>query len=459
MQWAAETAVIFAITYIISAILYKRQRDDLLHHNTKEVGKTIFIVFISGGIMAGIFNALHHNFPPESGMKLAVGWLTIGFFITMDMSLNYRHSVIQYLADTKQHLEISESYASLSKKFLIFSSLAVLFVIGATYLVVIKDIEWILTTTASHKAASISVLKEFAFIFAVFIGYSISVSASFTTNLRLYLKHQNETLSEVINGNLDVCVPVSSLDEFGHMAMYTNAMIESLKDRTEALQLTQDVSILSLASLAETRDNETGAHIMRTQRYVRVLAEALKEKEGYKQILTDENIDLIYKSAPLHDVGKVGIPDSILLKPGKLTDEEFKIMKRHPYYGKKSLATASGVLGNNSFLKFAEEISYAHHEKWDGTGYPQKLKRDEIPVSGRIMALADVYDALISKRVYKDAFSHEKAKGIILESAGTHFDPAVVDAFINCEEKFLEIAEQYSDSNYKAAANSDKELI
>jgi response regulator RpfG family c-di-GMP phosphodiesterase len=272
----------------------------------------------------------------------------------------------------------------------------------------------------------------------------------------MYLHYQNNALSEVTEGNFDAYVPVSSSDEFGIMAKYTNIMIESLKERTELLQQTQDVAILSLASLAETRDNETGAHIMRTQRYVYVLANYLKNDSDYEEALTEENIQLIYKSAPLHDIGKVGIPDNILLKPGRLTDEEFKIMKRHPNYGRKALNSAGKILGKNSFLKFAEEIAFTHHEKWDGSGYPRSLKGAEIPVSGRLMAVADVYDALISKRVYKDAFSHEKAKAIILESSGTHFDPKVVDAFINCESDFVKIAEDFSDEKYIDKVNKRK---
>ena len=158
-------------------------------------------------------------------------------------------------------------------------------------------------------------------------------------------------------------------------------------------------------------------------------------------------MDLLYKSAPLHDVGKVGIPDSILLKPGKLTDEEFMIMKTHAQLGADSLAVAEARLGSNSFLRYARGIAASHHEKWDGSGYPQGLKGDAIPLSARLMALADVYDALISKRVYKPAFDHDKAKSIILDGEGSHFDPRVVAAFISCEGEFTEIAAEYKDDH------------
>jgi response regulator RpfG family c-di-GMP phosphodiesterase len=228
-------------------------------------------------------------------------------------------------------------------------------------------------------------------------------------------------------------------------------MVKGLRETTEEIRLTRDVSILTLASLAETRDNETGAHILRTQRYVKALAEHLKTHPRFADALTEENIELLYKSAPLHDIGKVGIPDSILLKPDKLTVEEFEIMKGHAILGADALRIAERELGSNSFLSFAREIARTHHEKWDGRGYPAGLAGDDIPVSGRLMALADVYDALISERVYKAAFSHKKARGIILDGDGSHFDPDVVQAFLGVEAEFQAIAAEFSDAAYGEA--------
>ncbi len=222
-------------------------------------------------------------------------------------------------------------------------------------------------------------------------------------------------------------------------------MVQSIRKRTEEIQRTQDVAILGLATLAETRDNETGAHILRTQRYVRALAEYLQSDERFTHLLTATDIELLYKSAPLHDIGKVGIPDAILLKPGKLTGEEFEIMKTHAQLGSDAIQVAEKELGSTSFLHYARKIAETHHEKWDGSGYPKGLKGEEIPLSGRLMALSDVYDALISKRVYKSSFSHEKARRIIVEGRGTHFDPVVVDAFIAMEEPFMQIASHHKD--------------
>lgn len=216
--------------------------------------------------------------------------------------------------------------------------------------------------------------------------------------------------------------------------------------RTQEISAIQYVTIFALTSLAETRDSDTGNHIRRTQHYVKVLAKKLQTHPHFSPYLSDTMIETLFKSAPLHDIGKVGIPDSILLKPAKLTPEEFEIMKSHTTLGKKAIEHAEEQLGMSvAFLDVAKEIAYSHHEKWDGSGYPLGLKGNEIPICGRLMAVADVYDALIAKRVYKERFSHEKAVEIILEGRGKHFDPDVVDAFEALKETFHEIAIRFSD--------------
>jgi putative two-component system response regulator len=227
-----------------------------------------------------------------------------------------------------------------------------------------------------------------------------------------------------------------------------NKHLESLvHDRTIKLAKMQDAIIMAMASLAETRDNETGNHIRRTQNYVAALARQLKHLPRFSSELTDENIELLYKSAPLHDIGKVGIPDNILLKPGKLTSEEFEIMKLHTNYGRETILSVERYLGeSNEFLRFAREITYSHQEKWDGSGYPENLSGDSIPVSARLMAVADVYDALISRRVYKPAFSHEEAIDIMRKGRGTHFDPDILDGFLQITEEFRQIALRYRES-------------
>lgn len=216
-------------------------------------------------------------------------------------------------------------------------------------------------------------------------------------------------------------------------------------ERTKEISLTQEVTIEAIASLAEYRDPETGGHINRTKNYVKIMAERLMQKQEYEDILNDKIVEMYYKSAPLHDIGKIGVKDEILLKPGKLTSSEFEEMKMHTMFGTNVLAMSSKKLGENSFLKYAMEFSKYHHEKWDGTGYPQGLKGKNIPLTGRIMAIADVYDALISKRVYKPAFSHERAVEIIREDSGSHFDPELVELFLQISEDFRDIAQKYLD--------------
>jgi putative two-component system response regulator len=218
--------------------------------------------------------------------------------------------------------------------------------------------------------------------------------------------------------------------------------------RTREVQVIQDVTINSMASLAETRDDQTGNHIRRTQFYLRFLAEKLRDHPRFARFLSKEHIDTLFKSAPLHDIGKVGIPDRILLKPGRLTAEEFEIMKTHTTLGKNTLVAAERTIGVSvEFLNVAKDIAFCHHEKWDGSGYPQGLAGDGIPVSARLMAIADVYDALISSRIYKSAMSHDEAVAIIGEGRGTHFDPDIAEAFLANHEGFLAIAKRFTDSD------------
>jgi putative two-component system response regulator len=235
-----------------------------------------------------------------------------------------------------------------------------------------------------------------------------------------------------------------------------NAFLESeVQRRTRDLRAIQDVTIIAMASLAETRDNETGNHIRRTQNYIKVIGERLRENPEFAEFLTHDTIELLYKSAPLHDIGKVGIPDSILLKPGKLTPAEFEVMKKHAALGRDAISVAEESMGDveTSFLRFAREIAYYHHEKWNGTGYPEGLAGEAIPISARLMAIADVYDALISRRVYKPPFPHEQAVALILAGRETHFDPQVTDCFAALAPRFQEIATAFADEETLAVSS------
>jgi putative two-component system response regulator len=240
-----------------------------------------------------------------------------------------------------------------------------------------------------------------------------------------------------------------------HLKLYNQKRVieEMVKERTMELAVTQDVILRSVANLAETRENETGGHIMRTQRYVQTLAEQLMSHPSFRNYLNETVVDTLYKITPLHDIGKVGVPDNILLKPGKLDNDEFAEMKKHAVYGRETIQRAAdsfieaGQKETSTFLETARELAYTHHEKWNGNGYPEGSAGGEIHFSGRIMAVADVYDALISKKPYKQPFSHSKAVEIIKQEKGVHFDPAIVDAFLDNEQLIRLIAIEFADND------------
>ena len=217
-------------------------------------------------------------------------------------------------------------------------------------------------------------------------------------------------------------------------------------ERVLALE-TRDVAIFALAKLAESRDPETGAHLERVRRYAQALATQLSRHPAYFDQVDDQYIQMIYLTSPLHDIGKVGIPDKVLLKPARLTSTEFDIMKTHTTIGAETLDAALREYPGATFLEMARDIAATHHERFDGSGYPVGLAGSEIPLCGRIVALADVYDALTSKRVYKDAFAHDSARDTIVKESETHFDPDVVAAFLECEEQFVAIQHQFAGEN------------
>ena len=214
--------------------------------------------------------------------------------------------------------------------------------------------------------------------------------------------------------------------------------------RTLSLE-TRDVTIFALARLAESRDSETGMHLERVRNYVRILAEQLAQSPALFPMVTGDFIQMLYDTSPLHDIGKVAIPDAILLKPGKLTTPEYEIMKRHVAIGAATLDEALALYPEAKFLEMARDTAATHHEKFDGTGYPAGLSGERIPLCGRIMALADVYDAITSKRVYKEAHSHEFACSEIRKEAGKHFDPRLVEAFFQKEKDILVLREYFLD--------------
>ena len=248
-----------------------------------------------------------------------------------------------------------------------------------------------------------------------------------------------------------VATQLTLLDARRQLQAHNENLEKLVQDRTAQLALMQEAIIMAMGTLAETRDNAAVSkgdhHIRRTQHYVRALARHLQHHPRFAADLTDENIELLYRSVPLHDIGKVGIPDRILLKPGVLDREEFEVMKLHAVYGRDTIMLVEKHIGGtNGFLMFAREIAHSHQEKWDGSGYPDRLAGEQIPLSARLMAVADVYDALISRRVYKPAFTHQQALDVMRKGRGTHFDPDVLDAFFEIEGQFAAIAAEFRDA-------------
>jgi putative two-component system response regulator len=235
--------------------------------------------------------------------------------------------------------------------------------------------------------------------------------------------------------------------EFGELAarIATGERILSLE--------TRHLAIFALAKLAESRDPETGQHLERIREYTKALAIALTDRGEFKDTLTPAYVSTLYHTSPLHDIGKVGIPDSILLKPGRLSDEEFQVMKHHTTIGGETLGSVSRQYQQVDYLRVGTEIAMSHHERFNGKGYPMHLKGESIPLSARIVALADVYDAVTSKRVYKAACTHDIARDIVIRERGEHFDPRVVDAFEACEGEFIRIGEEFADASHTKSAS------
>jgi len=255
---------------------------------------------------------------------------------------------------------------------------------------------------------------------------------------------QNRLVSELMNKYVDVS---KQLEETNQKLNVYNTQLEDLvQEKIKEISASQIATIHALVKSAETRDDDTGAHIERTSSYCKLIAEKLTEAGLYTDIITGTYAENIERASPLHDIGKIGIRDHILLKPGRLTEDEFEVMKTHVTLGYETLASVESMYHENEFIKMGLEISRYHHEKWDGSGYIQGLSGNDIPLSARIMAVSDVYDALRSKRVYKDAFTHEKSIDIMKEGRGKHFDPKILKVFLENHNLFCQIFDRLSNN-------------
>jgi putative two-component system response regulator len=245
-----------------------------------------------------------------------------------------------------------------------------------------------------------------------------------------------------------ISIPILQTRVRTHLALSEQkiALEHLVVERTEQLERTKNAVVYSMGALAEARDEETGSHILRTREYVKALGQALSRRSRYGRLLDERTIRTIARAAQLHDIGKVGVPDRVLQKRGSLNAEERREMDQHVIYGRDAIISAERHVGATAFTAAAKEIAYGHHEKWDGSGYPLGLSGEEIPLSARLMALADVYDALVSRRYYKPPIPHSEAKAMITQASGTHFDPELVAAFEACSEAFRDISQRYSDT-------------
>lgn len=251
--------------------------------------------------------------------------------------------------------------------------------------------------------------------------------------------------ADYIHKPFDPAIVRARIQNLVELKRHRDSLNDIIRAQTRALRRTQEGTVMALADLAEWRDPETGEHIKRTQEYVASIAKALAKKPKFATILTPDYIEMLYMCAPLHDMGKVSISDSILLKPGKLTPQEFSIMQKHCEFGAQILQRSLQRIGHDPFLELAYQVARWHHDRWDGEGYPDGLQGDAIPLAARIMSVADVYDALISRRPYKEPMTHEDALSLIKEDSGKRFDPEVVEAFLSVEDEVREITRRLVD--------------
>ena len=404
-----------------------------------------WLLFIAMGAAVGAYNTIVHDFPGGSAAKVIIGFTLLGLYIALDLALRHDLAIARHLRSSNADLPIDGQFLPYKTRFMLFSAINIATMALVAILVAVKDLVWVRDTELDQGAIQLLVFVDTAVVVGILGTYIMIVIRQYAQKIEFAMAEETIALTAVRSGNLSSRVAVVSNDEFGQLATLTNDMIARLGSSLEDVARSQHAAIKALVSLAAKRDNETGMHLARTQKYVALLAEQLKDGFTHREELDPETMRAIVDAAPLHDIGKVGIPDAILLKPGRLERDEFTVMQTHTSIGADALIDAGAEIGASIFVDTAIDIARHHHERWDGTGYPDGLAGQDIPLAARIMAVADVYDAIRSQRAYKPARPHADARQIIVDGSGNHFDPDIVNAFLLVEDKFADIAETHRD--------------
>jgi response regulator RpfG family c-di-GMP phosphodiesterase len=399
--------------------------------------KAELAAFVAGGAVLGAFNYVAHGFPVGSALKSALGFTTIGLFAAADQAIHWTHR--RFAAGWSA--PFTGIRWSLVARVGTAITIVMTLMIALSGLLIYRLIE---DGAQADRKTSLLLAFELAFVLLVFVGYIVNLLRGIGELVRKGLTEQIETLQSAKTDPASRRARIATGDEIGLVATEINHLLDQLERAGADAARASDGIIRGLLSLASTRDNETGAHIRRTQAYVSLLVDDLIANAPEFGLARDAARHIV-AAAPLHDIGKVAVPDAILRKPGRLDAAEFEVMKGHVAGGVAVIDSIIAEVGGTPFLTTARAIIAGHHEKYDGTGYPARLSGTDIPLAGRVMAVADVYDALRSARVYKPAMDRATARTIIETGAGTHFDPVVVSAFLRQEPAIDALARALAD--------------
>ena len=435
-QWAARTA----FSHKVVALSPPEQKPRLAF--AAEVA-----VFVAGGAAVGALNTLVHGFPAGSGVKVLIGFMAVGLFAGADQAAS---RIMARYDEGGLTRRVSTVRWSLFARVGTTAAFILAFMTVIACLLIMRVVE---DSASYDRATFLRLSTEFGFVLIVFLVYVANLIRGLARVVDRGLREQVETLEQsrtVLGARRAI---VGTGDEIGLVATELNGLLDTLEQTTRTAARANEAMIRGLVGLAGARDNETGLHLKRTQLYLTELCRELARHRTFADALTEEAIARLVAAAPLHDIGKVAIPDAILRKPGKLTEAEFAIMKTHVTEGLRVIDDVIAEVGATPFLSTVRDVVAGHHERYDGRGYPFGLAADAIPLAGRLMAVADVYDALRSARVYKPAVSQDEARRIIEEGAGSHFDPRIVAAFLAVEPEIHRISQRFSDDG--ATLNSD----